>query len=429
MNMKQMSTSGGELSVVEIEGRGRALVATQSLRAGQIILRDSPILLYSAFPLFPSSATSSSCNCYCDYCFKTLQASSSSSTSINPCPECSVHLFCSPKCLTAARSSSHSPWVCESLRRLRDCPSLLPQQPLECQVQARFLLAAYNLALVSPSHFQTLLTLQGQRSCLNSTDSIATSAQFLHSLISSLCTPPPPPQIPLPQEGWFSIELSATLLAKDKLNAFGLMEPVSEDGHRSVRAYGIYPKASFFNHDCLPNACRFDYVDTNPGPYNTDIIVRMIHDVPQGREICLSYFPVNENYPNRQRRLMEDYGFTCHCDRCKVEANWSDNDDDDDDALDVEQEEEEVMDEDTDQQMEAASESGNEDGGQADSDFPHAYFFLRYMCSRNNCGGTLAPLPPTGDSSSNIMECNVCGNLKNDDGVGGDGKGELSMDE
>lgn len=221
------------------------------------------------------------------------------------------------------------------------------------------------------------------------------------------------------------MELSATLLAKDKLNAFGLMEPFCE-GQRSVRAYGIYPKASFFNHDCLPNACRFDYVDTIPSPWNTDIIVRMIHDVPQGREICLSYFPVNENYPYRQRRLLEDYSFTCQCDRCKVEANWSDIDDDD---LLIEQEEE-IVDEDADQQMETASESDNDHEAPAESDFPHAYFFLRYMCSRKNCWGTLAPLPPRGDSSSNIMECNVCGDHKNDDDTGtGDGQDELSMVE
>ncbi|KAK9999553.1 hypothetical protein SO802_019156 [Lithocarpus litseifolius] len=34
---------------------------------------------------------------------------------------------------------------------------------------------------------------------------------------------------------------------------------------------------------------------------------------------------------------------------------------------------------------------------------------------RENCGGTLAPLPPKDDgTASNIMECNVCGNLKDD---------------
>ncbi|KAL4284015.1 hypothetical protein GQ457_16G030600 [Hibiscus cannabinus] len=387
--------SDSVLRLVEIEGRGRALVASQPLKAGQIILRDSPIVVYSAFPLVKSRSSA----CYCDNCFRTL---SSSSVNVMACPSCSDHRFCSPNCLTVASASSHSPWVCQALSRLRDCPSLV-SQPLERQVQARFLIAAYNLALVSPSNFQVLLSLQGQNS-----PSDAPTVQFLHSLISSVC---PPPSLSI------TIELTAALLAKDKLNAFGLMEPISlqQDGQRSVRAYGIYPKASFFNHDCLPNACRFDYLDSAPDR-NTDFIVRMIHDVPQGREICLSYFPVNLNYSARQKRLVEDYGFTCDCDRCKVEANWSDNEAEDvNDNGNIEEEEdegEEIMDEDSDEQMGSDLEHGAE-GGEAD--FPHAYFFVRYMCNRDNCGGTLAPLPPSGDAPSKVLECNVCGNLKNED--------------
>ena len=226
-----------------------------------------------------------------------------------------------------------------------------------------------------------------------------------------------------PPPSSFSVDVSAALLAKDKLNAFGLMEPFSVDqgSSRSVRAYGIYP-----------NACRFDYVDT----VDTDITVRMIHDVPAGREICLSYFPVNLSYRMRQRRLLEDYGFACDCDRCKVEANWSDQDQDQDQEEEEEEEEEEdnvIMEEE--EEKEGEEEVMEEDreeaerGDNSETEFPHAYFFVRYMCNRNNCGGTLAPLPPSlhsqsqllrapssssssSSSSDVVMECNVCGILQ-----------------
>ncbi|KAL2559992.1 Histone-lysine N-methyltransferase ASHR2 [Forsythia ovata] len=199
--------------------------------------------------------------------------------------------------------------------------------------------------MVSPSNFQTLLSLQG-----DSISSQNDTTLFLHSIISSLCPPPNHSQF------GFSAELSAALLAKDKLNAFGLMEPFAQLKERSVRAYGVYPRASFFNHDCLPNDCRFDYVDSFTGLGNTDIIVRVIHDLPEGREICLSYFPVNLN-------------------RCKVEANWSDQ-----------EEEEAPMDEDADEDM--AQDSETEDCGLAkeDNDFPRAYFFLQYLCNRELLG-------------------------------------------
>lgn len=384
-----MAVPSSVLKVEEIQGRGRGIVASQPLKAGQIILTDSPILLY---PTTPFSHHSSS---FCDHCFKSLHSSFVS------CSSCNRYRFCNSTCLSKALNSSHSSWVCQALSQLQTNVVLL-QQPLERQLQARFLIAAYNLAITNPSNFQILLSLQG------SPDNDE-AANFLHQVISSLFSHP--------HNELFSLQLTSSLLAKDKLNAFGLMHPFSEtDENRSVRAYGIYPYASFFNHDCLPNACRFDYVDVNP-PYdvaaglsNTDFVIRMIHDVPQGREICLSYFPVNENYSSRQKRLLEDYGFACNCDRCNVESNWSDNesvegnveeDEEEDMAMDDEEEEEQC------ENMEPPETDNN--------DFPHAYFFLKYMCDRTNCWGTLAPLPPQGDTLSNVMECNVCGKLKRDD--------------
>ncbi|KAG5566151.1 hypothetical protein RHGRI_001925 [Rhododendron griersonianum] len=382
-------------TVTQIQGRGRAVIASKSLKAGEIILKDSPVLLYSALPLNPRRGGA----VYCSHCFKTLP--NPNSPSALPCPLCSSSaLFCSPACLSTALQSSHTPWACQTLTRLRNSPPLRTE---ELQVQARFLVAAYNLSRVSPSDFQRVLGLDGGWSgCQPDADAI-----FLHSLITSLCDGE--------LTSFFTVEVTAALLAKDRANAFGLMEPFGDKGDRSVRAYGIYPNASFFNHDCLPNACRFDYVDSdssgaaaaNGSVCNTDVVVRLIHDVPQGREICLSYFPVNLKYSERQRRLKEDYGFTCTCDRCNVEANWSDN-----------EEEEEAMEEDKDELM-VDEDDGVKEGEGEESDFPHAYFFLRYMCNRENCWGTLAPLPPSNGTPSSVMECNVCGNLKKNDEEGG----------
>lgn len=228
---------------------------------------------------------------------------------------------------------------------------------------------------------------------------------FMHSLIGSICGG----ELNLGGEFRFSVELTASLLVKDKLNAFGIMESFVEGKERSVRAYGVYPRASFFNHDCLPNACRFDYFDGGKGNNNTDIVVRVIHDVAEGREICLSYFPVNLKYSERQKRLKEDYGFVCDCDRCNVEANWSD--DEEEEGGDEDMDEEEV--EGGDDEMDAGLETEDSDMVK-ENDFPHAYFFVRYMCSRESCGGTLAPLPPSDDGRvSTLMECNVCGNVSN----------------
>ncbi|KAK6781035.1 hypothetical protein RDI58_023219 [Solanum bulbocastanum] len=375
------------LKISEIEGRGRGIVATQPLKPGQIILKDSPLFLY------PASVKNST---FCSNCFRVILQSPI------PCSWCTSSFFCTSNCQSIALSSSHTPWVCQSLTHLRNTFSSHNNLNVDQQIQAFFLISAYNLAVISPSSFRVLLSLQGDLSFVSESDAL-----LLHSLVATC------PSLNLGEFGFFK-ELTAALLAKDKVNAFGLMEPFEVDRERGVRAYGIYPMASFFNHDCLPNACRFEYVDTDVNSRsNTDIVVRVIHDVPEGREICLSYFPVNFKYSERQQRLKEDYGFTCNCDRCVVEANWSDGEDD---AMDKEGEENEEEEEEDEEMEEDVDDEVNVNGEveERDQDFPHAYFFLRYMCNRENCWGTLAPLPPDASPSS-VMECNICGNMSKSD--------------
>ncbi|KAG9145006.1 hypothetical protein Leryth_026951 [Lithospermum erythrorhizon] len=342
-----MSETTPLVSPAEIPGKGRSLVATEALKAGQIVLRDSPILVYSAFPVTVDHYNKE--RSYCSHCFRSM----SNPASAISCPCCFSAFFCNSDCSSSALSSSHSPWVCQALKRLRENASSLPAE--DQQVQARFLVAAYNLVLISPANFQILMSLQGEHTNIDTA-----SAFLLHSFISSL-------SFPNQAQIGFSVELTTALLAKDKLNAFGFMEPF---------------------------AIRKE---------------RIIHDLPQGREICLSYFPVNLKYSERQCRLKEDYGFICNCDRCRVEANWSDEEDEEDEVIDEVEGEEEDDNNSVDEQM---SMNDKANASAADNDFPHAYFFLRYMCNRDQCGGTLAPLPPSNNKVA-VMECNVCGSLSN----------------
>ena len=108
----------------------------------------------------------------------------------------------------------------------------------------------------------------------------------------------------------------------------------------------------------------------------------------------MSYFQVTLSRSERQRRLLADYGFECHCSRCDVEAaaalccpaaDGMDADGSDGDGEDWEQ-------------------SG--DGYSPE----YALWFLKNVCPRSGCGGTLAP--PT--TEADTMECNFCGHLRTD---------------
>ncbi|KAK9119782.1 hypothetical protein Scep_017875 [Stephania cephalantha] len=327
------------IEVAAIEGRGKGVIASRGVKAGDIILRDSPLLLYSPNP------NSSNSRLYCANCFKSIAPIPSHSLLIT-CPSCAMGaVFCSTNCRSTALSASHSPWVCNALLSISSHHHRHHSD--DFIAQARFLVAAYNLSSHSPADFHLLLALQGGTHSQPQGHE-REQAVALHSLIASLN---PPSSFPLASPG-----LTAALLAVDKFNAFGLMEP-------------------------------FDL------PPLTGMLA--IHDISQGREICISYFPVNWNYADRQRRLSEDYGFECGCDRCQVESKWKHQDhDDEDDSMEDDE----------------------------DDDFPHAYFFLNFLCDTDNCWGTLAPLPPSEASQPNLMECNVCGRLctkeldfKNDD--------------
>ncbi|XP_078447334.1 ASH1-related protein 2 [Wolffia australiana] len=391
-------------TVADIPGRGQGLVAVRTIKPGEVLLTDSPLFLYPALDPSPSSSSSYSSS-WCAHCYRTLPAEAAAVG----CAGCSGQArFCGEQCGARALVSSHTGWVCQALARIRSLP---PQDNPEAATQAAFLVAAYNLAAVSPAAFHRLLSLHGGAADHPSPE----LPLALHALLCSLFPPPGP--------AGFGPELTAALLAKDRMNAFGLMEPCS-GGLRRVRAYGIYPSAALFNHDCLPNVCRFDYIDSPGFGANTDLVVRAIHEIQPGRELCLSYFPVNWSFRERQRRLLNDYGFVCACDRCVVESNWAeDKEEEEEQPESMDEEEEEEEDDDDDEQV-MEEEDDDDDGGGGGGDFPHAYFFARFMCQKEDCGGTLAPLPPSPNGQlSDTSECNACGTFAKvgDDGIAAEG--------
>lgn len=196
------------------------------------------------------------------------------------------------------------------------------------------------------------------------------------------------------------------------------MNPVNpKNGAAQVtggRAYGIYLSASLFNHDCLPNACRFDYIDDPNRDNNTEFTFRALHQIAEGSEVCISYVRVIRGYKERQNMLLEDYGFKCECDRCKIESQWKENHGEVEEDMGDENRQDEMEEGEGEEDVQGEMEMEGENGGEEDDeDFPHQYFFVRYVCE---CGGTMAPLPPSHEGvSSDLMECNMCGTVRKDE--------------
>ena len=165
-----------------------------------------------------------------------------------------------------------------------------------------------------------------------------------------------------------------------------------------------------------------------------------MRDIEEGEELLTSYFPINWPRPLRQQRLREEYGFECACDRCELEKAWCEEGEDEGDSGSSEPDSSEG---DGDDSAAEDLDSGelatgvlavgsNENAANdipdakdtvTDAELSHGIFFVKHLCSREDCGGTLVACPgrwadEEGDDGcisslyipSKTLQCNVCDN-------------------
>ncbi|XP_017057223.1 SET and MYND domain-containing protein 5 [Drosophila ficusphila] len=96
---------------------------------------------------------------------------------------------------------------------------------------------------------------------------------------------------------------------------------------------GLYLLQSKINHSCVPNAC-------STFPYSNDIVVmKALTPIQQGDEICISYLDecmLERSRHSRHKVLRENYIFVCQCPKCRAQASDPDetsDDDEDDDEM------------------------------------------------------------------------------------------------
>lgn len=108
----------------------------------------------------------------------------------------------------------------------------------------------------------------------------------------------------------------ADIICRQRCNRFGIWS-------RKDKCLGIAlsPAASFFNHSCVPNC-----VHEQEGK---DVIIRTVHAVPKGGELCISYISLQQDTPLREAELHMNYHFQCSCIRCTdntgVYDKWMEN--------------------------------------------------------------------------------------------------------
>ncbi|KAG1656021.1 hypothetical protein FOA52_005649 [Chlamydomonas sp. UWO 241] len=394
--------------------KGRCLLTTRLILAGEVVLDEPPLLTIVA----PDHAGST-----CAACMRVVPPEQAL-----PCSSCAAAVFCSPSCAAAGTQFAwlHGPAMCGVYATIAASGACL-----EDQLAARFLAHAW---------------------CLRQMGAAGQDPDQRYAKLHTLCSEPRQEDMAMAVRlaqmlagalGLTEADLPelATLLRKDALNSYGVIAHTPLGAPRALRGSALYQQCALLNHECNPNCARFDTFDGR----STNMVFRAMHDLPPGTEVTQSYVPLNWSFEERQVQTREVYGFACNCARCQAECSG---------LMDLL-----GMDSDLDMSEDdeppaaspsaaagaaagagAAGPSGGDGGdggaggagtgaaaaGAAGADLytlpPNAdegpleptylhLFLLKYVCPVPGCFGTLAPTNPEvwPDEGAYVYVCNVCG--------------------
>ena len=99
-------------------------------------------------------------------------------------------------------------------------------------------------------------------------------------------------------------------------NAFGIWQEGESVDNREFFGYRVVPRASYFNHSCIPNLTK-----RRDG---TTMYFTLNRPVCANEELNIDYSGVLD-YPTEKRRkfLKDTWFFDCQCDRCRLEVQAS----------------------------------------------------------------------------------------------------------
>ena len=425
------------IRVVEIEGKGRGVLAARDIHAGEVISVEAPTTVV------PGREDDGSLVAACSRCLVQLQ---DGGLRASACGGCAAVRCCTPECLALYHRELHTPAVCASLsalKRLGEKQTLTPEDVEGATLLLMFhalragtagpygsaegaLAESSGVVVDGRDAYRMMQLLCDDASCVD-----AERQQQFAAAYRAYCAASP-------AEGRFTEQEAADVLRKDMQNGF--VGSTTVDGEIKLKGSCLLLRSSMYNHDCYPNAARIDYMDDKgceafSGAYpSCSTMVRAIQSIPEGTEVCISYTSITFSSSERAEYLGETYGIPpCKCDRCKCE-----------DQMEEEQQDGESLEEGQgggledmlDEELERQHDHGHGDGGGChgdgchnqccdDDEAPSAIamynvFVTRFICPQEGCTGTLVPVRNAegcsrrsrlGDAPGELrdgMECNTC---------------------
>lgn len=106
-----------------------------------------------------------------------------------------------------------------------------------------------------------------------------------------------------------SAEMLGTVKGREVRNSFGIRS--LDDEGSEFFGWGVWPSASYFNHNCDPN--------TDKERVGRTWVFRAQRDIAADEEICISYLGKDMGILREERNalLKKTWGFDCICQRCR----------------------------------------------------------------------------------------------------------------
>lgn len=222
-------------------------------------------------------------------------------TELIPCPYCNNLWYCSQECLELD-SHEHLMYECISLQNFdinwakeyyQYCDDLITDVRLLIKVMNRRMIQLENQSNEFYDEYDLLIS---NRSCYSEEilETLRGVVQYANYLV--------------PENVFMDEEELLDVYCKHRVNMFGLWNE-----HGDCLGYGVYPRASYFNHSCWPNTTFYKNPDSKL-PYMDFMTVWDIEE--PGEEVCISYIDISVGLMPRRQTLLEKYFFHCTCQRC-----------------------------------------------------------------------------------------------------------------
>ncbi|GAA5826656.1 hypothetical protein JCM11251_002839 [Rhodosporidiobolus azoricus] len=278
------------LEVRNLPGRGRSVIAKQSIPPGTTLFTTSPLL---------SVLDSRSLTTHCSSCFRSRDDTPSQKP-LSQCSLCHIVQYCSAAC-------QHSDWLlhkneCKALRAAAKGSGqrILPDTPI--RALARLL---WKKELEGHQLWEQINSLQSHRANLSPEEqerffqlSVALS-QYVGS------------QETVSKAVGASGKGMIDLCSRFTSNTFSLTSP-SDVTNIGV---SISPLTALINHSCAPNAVVvFPSFPSPSSPKHMAVVT--LRAIKAGEEVSTSYVDLALTREERRSELRERYKFDCTCEAC-----------------------------------------------------------------------------------------------------------------